>query len=299
MGHMLKNLIDMLDLVILNIEPYQVHTEWQHEKVSSPYSRLYYFVEGEGHIYFHKQKKRYSLTPGTMYLIPCFTLVDLYCPDSFLHYYVHFTAYTQNGFDLLTLIDCTCEEPAASHGISRHHFDRLYQLNPGRELIERDANKPIYTSTLERARRLDQDRPVGHTMETNGLLRMLLAPFLQANNPDTISSTVEGLNRFESVIKHIQLHLTEELTLPVLAEAAGLHPTYFSNLFTKYMGISPIQYIQRMRIEKAQVLLLSSHENLDAIALSSGFEDTFYFSRVFKRLVGVSPGKYRRQNNEM
>jgi AraC-like DNA-binding protein len=296
---MLKSLIDMLDLMILNVEPYQVHTEWRHDKVSSPYSRLYYFVEGTGRIYFHKQKKLYSLKPATMYLIPCFTLVDLYCPNTFLHYYIHFTAYTQNGFDLLTLLDCTCEEPAVSHGISRHHFDRLYQLNPGRELIERDANKPIYKSTLERARQLDQDRSVAHTMESNGLLRMLLAPFLQANNQESISSTIEGLNRFESVIKHIQQHLTDELPLPLLAEVAGLHPTYFSNLFTQYMGIPPIQYIQRMRIEKAQVLLLSSHENLDTIAHSAGFEDTFYFSRVFKKLVGVSPGRYRRQNNHM
>lgn len=296
---MLKNLIDMLDLMILNVEPYQVHTEWRHEKVSSPYSRLYYFVGGAGRIYFHKQKKHYTLKPGTMYLIPCFTLVDLYCPDTFLHYYIHFTAYTQNGFDLLTLLDCTCEEQAASHGISRQHFDRLYQLNPGRELIERDANKPIYKSTLERARLLDQGRSVAHTMESNGLLRMLLAPFLQANTPDNISSTIEGLNRFESVLKFIQHHLTDELTLPLLAEVAGLHPTYFSNLFTKYMGIPPIQYIQRMRIEKAQVLLLSSNENLDAIARSAGFEDTFYFSRIFKRLVGVSPGRYRSQNNHI
>lgn len=296
---MLKYLLDMLDLMILNTELYQVHTEWRHKKVSSPYSRLYYIVEGTGQIYFHKQKRRCLLRPGMMYLIPCFTLVDLYCPDTFLHYYIHFTACTQNGFDLLTLLDCTCEEPAGPHGISRRHFDRLCQLNPGRELFERDANKPIYKSTLERALLLDQDRSVAHTMESNGLLRMLLAPFLYMNAPESVSHTVEGLNRFGSVIKYIQYHLTDELTLPVLAEVAGLHPTYFSNLFTRYMGISPIQYIHRLRIEKAQVMLLSSHDNLDTVAHNAGFEDAFYFSRVFKRIVGVPPGKYRRQNNHM
>lgn len=296
---MLKNLLDMLELTILSIEFYRVHTEWRHSKVSSPYSRLYYISEGEGYIYFHKQQRRYMLRPGHMYLIPCFTLVDLFCPVSFCHYYIHFTACTQSGFDLLTLLDCTYEEPAERHGITMEHFERLYRLNPGRELVERDANKPIYTSTLERAMALDRDTSVAHTMESNGLLRILLAPFLRVNFSKNIAQTMEGLNRFEPVIRYIQHHLSEELTLAVLSEVAGLHPTYFSNLFTRYMGITPIRYIQRLRIEKAQVMLLSSNENLETIARQAGFDDVFYFSRIFKRTVGVSPGKYRRQADRM
>ena len=61
------------------------------------------------------------------------------------------------------------------------------------------------------------------------------------------------------------------------------------------MGISLITYINRMRVEKAQVMLLTSHDNLETIAQQVGFEDVFYFSRLFKSIVGISPAKYRKQ----
>lgn len=294
---MFKTLLDMLELNILSVERYRVHSEWRHRKVSSPYSRLYYIVDGTGSIYFHKQKRQIQLRPGNMYLIPCFTLVDLHCPQTFLHYYVHFTACTQNGFDLLTLLDCTHEASARLHSITKKHFDRLYQLNPGRELIERDANEPIYKSTLERAQMLDREKPAASTMESNGYLRILLAPFLNVGFSQTRTQVIEGMNRFASVIKYIQSHLAEELTLGVLSDVAGLHPTYFSNLFTRYMGISPVKYIHKMRIEKAQLMLLTSGDNLEAIARQAGFDDVFYFLRIFKREVGIPPGKYRRLNH--
>ncbi|MCE5184828.1 MAG: AraC family transcriptional regulator [Planctomycetaceae bacterium] len=294
---MLKTVLDLLELNILSVERFRVHAEWRYQNVSSPYSRLYYIADGSGRIYFHKQKKEIRLRPGYMYLVPCFTLVDLYCPASFLHYYIHFTACMQNGFDLLTLVNCRFEASAKRHGIGEAQFERLYRLNPGRELIERDANKPIYKSTLERAMMLDRAKPIADAVESNGLLRLLLAPFLAADLTQAVAHTIEGMNRFEPVIKHIQANLTQQFTLGALSEKAGLHPTYFSNIFTQFMGISPMRYIQKMRIEKAQVMLLSSNDTLESVARQVGFDDVFYFMRIFKKEVGISPGRYRRLNH--
>ena len=82
-----------------------------------------------------------------------------------------------------------------------------------------------------------------------------------------------------------------------LAEIANLNPTYFSNLFSKLIGISPLQYLNKRRIEKAQELLIGTHDTLYLIARQVGFSDEYYFSRIFKKTVGISPDKYRKQQN--
>ena len=110
-----------------------------------------------------------------------------------------------------------------------------------------------------------------------------------------ISDTIAGLSRFNNVIEYIRANLSDTITLETLADIAGINPTYFSNLFSKQMGISPIQYLNKRRIEKAQTLLLSTSDTLDNIARQTGFSDTFYFSRMFKKITGISPSLYRKQ----
>jgi YesN/AraC family two-component response regulator len=61
------------------------------------------------------------------------------------------------------------------------------------------------------------------------------------------------------------------------------------------MGIPPIQYINRRRIEKAQQLLLSSDDSLYRIAAQVGFADVYYFSRLFKQYVGLAPSYYQKR----
>ena len=106
-----------------------------------------------------------------------------------------------------------------------------------------------------------------------------------------------GLTRFQTVLDYIRRHLRDPLTIQQLAEIADLNPTYFSNLFSRYMGISPVQYVNKRRIEEAQKLLLSTDQTLYQIASAVGFSDEYYFSRVFKKIVGLAPAHYRRQES--
>lgn len=288
---MLKNLLDLFEIDILNIELYRVHQECRHKNVNSPYPRLYLITSGQGYTTHHNRK--YHLQPGNMYLIPLFTTVDLYCPKSFCHYYIRFTTRLPNGLDLFSVIECSYQAEAAEHGIKRTIFDRLIDLNPGRELIERDANKPIYKSVLDRCISLDQKKSVAEIMESNALMRLLLSAFLKTAHPLGTPNSMMAMNKFQHVIEYIHEHLDSYISLPQLAELAGLHPTYFSNVFTKLMGISPIQYINRKRIEKAQTLLLSTEKSLEEIARQVGFTDVFYFPRVFKKTAGLPPATYR------
>jgi AraC-like DNA-binding protein len=293
---MLKRLLDQIEFDLLNIELYRVHTEWRHRNVNSPYTRLYFITSGEGFITYHKSKQTYRLTPGRMYLIPCFTRVDLFCPKTFCHYYIHFTARLPNGTDLLSMLGSAGEITAKDHGIHRKLFDRLIAINPGRALMERDANEPIYQSVLDRCLKLDELKTVADHLETNAFLRLLLTPFLIQNSTVTVFNTMEGFKKFQVALEYIQENLASPISLDELANLANLNPTYFSDLFHQLMGLSPIQYVNRRKIEQAQILLLTTDKPLKEIARRIGFDDEFYFSRLFKKNTGIAPASYRKQS---
>jgi AraC-like DNA-binding protein len=290
----LKTIIDNLDITVLNIELYRVGTEWNYQNVNNPYSRIYYITEGYGRIRHHHRD--YDLLADHLYLIPCYSTVTMFCPDHFTHFYVHFTARLQTGLDILSIFKCNHQAAAADCGIGRPLFERLRALNPDKELIEYDANKPIYKQVLDRAVHLDQDKSPGSIFETNAIIRLLLAVFFRDHDQPQLSNTLHGLKRFDGVLDYIHENLDAPLTIRQLAEIADLNPTYFSNLFSRLIGLSPIQYINKRRVEEAQKLLLSTDETLYQIGQQVGFADEYYFSRLFKKTVGISPDHYRKQN---
>lgn len=94
-------------------------------------------------------------------------------------------------------------------------------------------------------------------------------------------------------IAHIGRHYAEPLTLERLAAVAGLSPTYFSSLFIRVMGHSFREQINRVRVEEAKRLLTATDYSLSQIAVTVGFSDQSYFSKVFKRVTGLTPNRYR------
>lgn len=69
----------------------------------------------------------------------------------------------------------------------------------------------------------------------------------------------------------------------------GISKSYFSHTFRKRMGVSPVQYLNTQRIEKAKEFLLSNSMSISTIARLVGFDDPLYFSRVFKKHTGIAP----------
>jgi AraC-like DNA-binding protein len=289
----LKKLLDKMEIDILNVEYCRVGTEWNYRNVNNPYSRIYLVTHGTATMTHHGQT--FDLRPGNLYLIPCFTQVDMFCPDYLRHYYVHFTARIETGLDILSLFACHYQADAERSNITRKFFDRLLELNPHRELSDYDARKPIFATMLDHAHRLDQAKTPANLLETNALLRLLLAVFFSDFAHPQTDNTLQGLARFSPVLDYLREHLHQPITVAQLAECVDLNPTYFCNLFSRYMGVSPIQYINKRRIEEAQKLLLSGHDTLFQIAQKVGFSDEYYFSRVFKKIVGLAPAHYRKQ----
>ncbi|WAA09182.1 AraC family transcriptional regulator [Fervidibacillus albus] len=96
-------------------------------------------------------------------------------------------------------------------------------------------------------------------------------------------------------LDYIHHHYTEELSINELASLFGLNRRKFSYLFSQVTGLSPIQYLTAFRIARAKELLEQSNHPISKIAEAVGYQDSFYFSRVFKKQEGVSPLDFRKQ----
>ena len=93
--------------------------------------------------------------------------------------------------------------------------------------------------------------------------------------------------------RYIWENYTRKITLEEISIEAGLSAPYFSTIFNEEMGEKLSVYLNRLRVEKAAVMLKETGKSLNKIAEQCGFEDQSWFSKVFKNLTGISPGKYR------
>ena len=89
------------------------------------------------------------------------------------------------------------------------------------------------------------------------------------------------------------VNFSEELTLSRVADEIGLNPSYLSSLFKQVTGESFKEYLNSIRIKEAQHLLSNTSYPIMQIAVSCGFSDQSYFTKVFKKCTGLTPRQYR------
>lgn len=102
-----------------------------------------------------------------------------------------------------------------------------------------------------------------------------------------------GRSSIDASIDHMQNHLNENLRLEDFARTAGMSVSHFSERFRRQTGQSPMAYFIQMRMRLACRLLDLSGKPVKAVASEIGYRDPYYFSRIFKKSMGISPDKYR------
>ncbi len=103
---------------------------------------------------------------------------------------------------------------------------------------------------------------------------------------------------FKNILAYIQTNASAALTAEGLCQTFSCSRSYFSHTFKKYVGKSFREYLTDIRLERAKRLLELSALNVTEIAYSVGFQDSNYFSTVFKKSVGVSPLTYRKKRKK-
>lgn len=101
--------------------------------------------------------------------------------------------------------------------------------------------------------------------------------------------------RIKKVIKFIQHNYASKIDLKTLSGLANLSPNYFHKIFTQIMNITPCEYVINVRVDKAKEFLLKTDMTVQQVADSCGFENSSYFSEVFKKANKLSPRDFRKK----
>jgi AraC-like DNA-binding protein len=130
----------------------------------------------------------------------------------------------------------------------------------------------------------------------HGLLLLILRGVRRLNaSPETDREDVSRQHRLMlDARRYLDSHYNRMITLDAMAEKLGVSTHYLSRVFNQESGFTLVSYLTALRMKKAKLLLKERRLNISEVAYAVGFETSGYFSRVFRRHVGVSPTEYRR-----
>lgn len=134
----------------------------------------------------------------------------------------------------------------------------------------------------------------GSGIEIDALFTILLNRYYQVVNQRGVTNLKE---KIDMSIKLFNEHYQDNITIADVAQKCGLSEGYFYNSFHKIVGMTPQAYLASIRIRCASNMILRTSMTLREIANACGYNDVFYFSRIFKKNFGVSP-KFYRKNKE-
>lgn len=262
--------------------------EWKYKNIVSPFTRLYVFTKGEGVVYMNKNK--YILKENDLFIIPKFTSHTYQCNDFTEHLYVCF-------FDEMIGQQSVFSNKKLRFHLKATPFDRqlmerLVELNYSKKLPVKDPKK--YDNRKENLPFNFQNSKdtLAQQLESNGILLQLFSRFLVDINEESLKKQTTSKERIVSIINYINNNLDKQLSVQILANIMCISTDHFSRIFKKIMDITPSQYIQRIRIERAQTLLLTTRFSTQEVAESVGIPNLSQFSTLFLKITHHTPRQY-------
>jgi AraC family transcriptional regulator len=101
------------------------------------------------------------------------------------------------------------------------------------------------------------------------------------------------IRQLRKVEDYIAEHLAEEIAVERLAELVELSASHFAHVFKETAGMTPLQFVTRQRITRAQQLIRETSRSLIDVGLEVGYSSPSHFAQVFRRVVGVTPTEFR------
>lgn len=130
-------------------------------------------------------------------------------------------------------------------------------------------------------------------------VKELLLLLIQTNYIDSVQELITDLYSTKTIKLNevVALHIFSNLSVNELAKLCNMSLSSFKRAFSTFFNDSPKNYINDKKIHKAKELLLASKMNISDIAYETGFNDPLYFTRLFKKRIGISPSEFRSQHN--
>lgn len=225
----------------------------------------------KGTVMFQEGDTKEYLSSGFIKIIPPDTHVDFtyYPEDHNEYYFIHFV-----GRLAQSLLDCIFIDGNTVFVGSRPDIAELF-------------------SEIEKSFEISEDDQTTRAM----LLKSIFYTMLKTRQNKNVKNIQSSL-AISKVIIYIQNHFNQNITVDQLANMCYISKNHFMTLFKEHTGHSPINYIINIRIETAKNLLENSNYTINEISAETGFKNSLYFSRIFKKKIGVSPNQYRKEYQE-
>ena len=137
-----------------------------------------------------------------------------------------------------------------------------------------------------------------HLEFINISLYQLLSSFIFPDNFELIGKAEEDDDLVDKSVSYVVENIDEKIDIALLARKFGYSNSHFLNLFKKKSGFAPLQYFNNLKIQRACHYLSFTDLSIKEICFSLGYNDPLYFSRLFKKSIGISPNPYRFQNQK-
>lgn len=276
---------------LLNIDRVELTTKWKYSGIISPYSRIYYISGGTGILTDVSGNIR--LQSGYLYLVPSFTICDMFCEHELTQYYVQF--FDNSGAGLSIFYDLRSIQKVSASELDVQLFLRLLEINPLRGINRSyDPKKYENDAFYNDCQRANSEQSMACFHETQGILQQLCSRFLDHKSKVLIKKNSPA-KKMSDIVHYILSHLETNLSVSELANKVNQNADYFSRQFEHYTGMRPNQFVNEKRIERAQYLLATSALNYTEIATVLGYDNLSYFSKSFKKKTGLSPRAYKKQ----
>ncbi len=264
---LIKNFFSNLNVHVDMVGYTKCSLDWCDIDYIPEYNKLYYILDGEG--WLKIGDKEYYPKSGQLFIMPSGILQSYSSLNNrtFLKYWCHFTAEI-NHMNLFDIIKIPSYLDVPENSKLKILFEELLHF------YEQGTAPSI--------------------LKARGTMLEILALYFEhipegSMDLSYYSSTKELLE----VLSYIEENLSKNITIEELAQMVHFHPNYFTRFFRDHIGCSPIQYINKMRLNRAKDLLRTTSLSIKEITDLTGYNDPSYFSKNFKKNIGLSPIEYR------
>ncbi|MDB5121815.1 MAG: transcriptional regulator, AraC family [Sphingobacteriales bacterium] len=236
---------------------------------------LIYCVKGKGHYVIENTK--FEVVANQFILLPTTEKYMRYWADRedpWTIYWVHFTGNTIGS------------------------INNSLNIN----ILKGPIQIPVNLKAIEIWNNIYQSLEMGYSIENlcnaSFCLYHLIASFIF---PEKHILTENGDKKdiVTETIINMKSNLGKKLTVEDMAGMHSLSSSHFSNLFRKNTGMSPIDYFIHLKMQRACQLLYTNNSKIKDIAMKLGYDDPYYFSRIFKKYMGTSPEQYKLLSKKM
>lgn len=283
----MKTELELINICVLNAGYAKSARKWSGTGLSSPFVRLYYIKVGQAEI--NMPDATLCMKPGFMYIVPSFVPHSITCEAGLEFYYLFVYERYGQQTDLFDIYSFP-HEVEANHAIDllfENYCNYYPDLNLPYQTAEEFYAHPSYQEYVIRYANMDRFEK----MQLQGFVWIVGSFFMKHAH-----KRIDGIDdRVLKVMAYVKDNIRQEMTIELLANIACVTKAHLGRLFRETLGYSPIQFVLRTRIQRAQRLLMTTSSSVSAISNEVGFNDVSYFIRLFKQKIGFTPQDYREQ----